>query len=236
MISELVRGIFFNASLLFAISIIYNTFFKFEKNKKYNNVVIGTVIGFIGILVMLNTVKVTSGIIFDTRSILVSITAMFFGLVTTVISASIIIAYRVIIGGDGVAMGVMVTLLSAGIGLLWHYFRIDYIFKKKNYVWIEFYVFGLIVHIGMLLCTFVLPRDYTVVILKQIFAPVIFVYPIGSLLLCMVIFTGYKNIETKLALEDSEKRYKELYFEHQNKQVFLMSLINSIPDLMFIKI
>lgn len=135
-------------------------------------------------------------------------------------------------------MGVAVTLLSAVIGLLWHSFRIDNIMNnlnKKIHVWLEFYMLGLIVHIGMLLCTLALPREYIVVILRQIFAPVLLLYPIGFLFLCMVIFTGFKNRQTNLALEDSKKRYKELYYEHQNKRVLLLSLINSIPDLIFYK-
>lgn len=219
--NELLRGLVYNASLLLSISIIYNTFLKFEKNKKYNNVIIGLIVGIFGILVMINTVNITSGIFFDTRSILVSVTALFFGFVPTVISSTIIIAYRAFIGGDGAVMGVAATMLSSVIGLLWHYFRINHIFEKKNSVWLEFYIFGLIVHMGMLLCTLALPREYIVIILRQIFVPVILIYPIGSLFLCMVIFTGFKNLQTKLALEDSK--------------VFLMSLINSIPDLIFYK-
>jgi PAS domain S-box-containing protein len=38
-----------------------------------------------------------------------------------------------------------------------------------------------------------------------------------------------------LELKESESKYKELYYEHQNKQTLLKALINSVPDLIFYK-
>ncbi|WHH57781.1 diguanylate cyclase [Petroclostridium sp. X23] len=38
-----------------------------------------------------------------------------------------------------------------------------------------------------------------------------------------------------MELKESESKYKELYYEHQNKQTLLKALINSVPDLIFYK-
>jgi diguanylate cyclase (GGDEF)-like protein/PAS domain S-box-containing protein len=42
-------------------------------------------------------------------------------------------------------------------------------------------------------------------------------------------------IRAKEYLEQSKKRYKDLYLEYQGKQMLLKSLLNSIPDLIFYK-
>lgn len=122
-----------NASLLLSISIISSMFFiKYKKNTIRFDILQGTLIGMVGILLMINTVSFTPGIIFDTRSILVSVFAMFFGTVSTVVYVTIICVYRIIIGGDGAVTGVIVTIMTALIGVLWKNFRHMKIIKFKN--------------------------------------------------------------------------------------------------------
>jgi hypothetical protein len=72
---------------------------------------------------MLTPVKLIPGVFFDTRTILVSVAAMFLGFIPTIITMAIICTCRIILGGSGVLMGVLTTLSSGAIGLLWHKFR-----------------------------------------------------------------------------------------------------------------
>jgi len=89
--SVLMRDMILNASLLLTISIIYNSLFiKQLKKKKLYDALMGVVIGIVGILLMTNAVDVSSGIIFDTRSILISTTGMFFGFIPTLTAVLII--------------------------------------------------------------------------------------------------------------------------------------------------
>lgn len=209
---EFLRGLIFNASLLFAISIVYNTFFSIERQKnRIFSIFIGIILGVVGIILIMNTVVLGSGLIFDTRSILVSVVGLFFGVIPTVIASSIIIIYRVSLGGHGVLMGSLVTLITSMIGLLWNRFRLNEILKKQKYIWLEFYIFGLLTHLGMLLCVFVLPKFLILDTLKQISGPVILIYPIGSLLLCTVIYTGLKHNQIRLALIESEEYFRTLF-------------------------
>lgn len=233
---EIISGLVYNASLLLSISIVYNLLFlKYEKDSIWKNIITGVIIGFLSILLMEIPVRIVPGIIFDTRSILVSVTAMFFGFIPVSVAAAIIITRRIIIGGNGVLMGVLVTILTSGVGLIWNKMRLDHTLSKKSRVFVEFYIVGFIAHVVMLICVLALPHDLTLKVFKQIAVPVLLIYPVVSLMLSIILFNEFKNNQTRLELEKSEAKYKELYYEHQNKQKLLKTLINSVPDLIFYK-
>jgi len=218
------------------LSIIYNTLFiQYANHAMWKYVLIGIVIGIIGISLMLTPVKLIPGVFFDTRSILICVAAMFFGFVPTIFAVIIICIARIILGGDGTLMGVLVTISASIIGLLWHEFRLKYVGEKQRHVYIEFYVVGVLVHIAMLLCMLALPQNKIMIIFKQMWFPVLLIYPIVSFLLSVVLYNGFKNHQTRLALIDRENKYKVLYHENQNKQTLLKTLIDSIPDLIFYK-
>ena len=120
MSTQLLKDLVTNTSLLLAISIVYNLFFiHFDRQKKWLDGIIGIFVGGMGMLLMLNTVSFSNGIIFDTRSILISVTGLFLGYLTTIIATVIISAYRISLGGAGALTGVLVTVTSAVIGLIW---------------------------------------------------------------------------------------------------------------------
>ncbi len=219
---ELLRGLVYNAALLLSISIIYNVFFlKYDMKSRWKSILVGISLGLLGILLIKNTVRLESGIIFDARSILVGVSAMYFGFLPTLIAAVIISLYRIIIGGDGALMGVLVTVLSAAIGLLWNRYRLNTILAKKKNILIEFYIVGFVIHVVMLACTMALPADEKFSVLSQIAAPVLLIFPIGFLLLCIVLYNGFKDIQTRVELKEGK--------------ALLESLINAIPDLIFYK-
>src|SRR5665647_694264 len=214
MSGELTSNLIVNVSLLLILSVLYNTLLAkaFLQTKAYN-IATGVIIGSLGILLMMNTVNFSSGVIFDTRSILISVSGLFFGYIPTIIAAVIISAYRILIGGAGVFTGVTATVVTTGIGLIWHQFRINKILSKTKNPWSEFYLFGLITHIGMLLCMLTLPKYMISDVLKAMTMPILLLYPIGSLFLCMLIYFGINNSQTKLDLEESELRFRTLVEE-----------------------
>lgn len=214
MSGELTRSLIVNVSLLLVLSVLYNTLLAkaFSHTKSYK-MITGAIMGFLGILLMINTVSLSEGVIFDTRSILISVSGLFFGYIPTIIAAVIISGYRIFIGGVGAFTGVTVTVVAACIGLIWRHFRIDKILMKTKKPWIEFYLFGLITHIGMLLCMFTFPKYMILGILQAMTMPVLLLYPIASLFLCMLIYFGIKNVQTKSDLEESELRFRTLVDE-----------------------
>ncbi len=236
MSSQLIKDLLFNTALLLSISIVYNLFLiHLDSRKKWLEAVLGLFLGGVGILLMINTVSFANGIIFDTRSILISVTGLFLGYLPTVIAALLVSLYRLYLGGGRALTGVLVTATSAAIGLLWHRYRLPKIVKKSAQVWPELYLFGLLVHLVMLADMLTLPNAQGPAVLQAIILPVLIIYPLGSLLLCLVMLQGLRNREAEKDLRESRENYKNLYYEFQKRESLLRSLLDSIPDLVFYK-
>ena len=208
----LIRDLIINASLLITLSVLADVFVrKFMKASLIRQILLGGLVGAIGILLLVNSVNVSQGVIFDTRSILISICGMFFGFLPTAIAVLIICIYRIFIGGSGMLAGVIVTLLTAGIGVLWNHFRFRHADLRRKSIFIEFYLVGLVVHLGMLLCMFLLPADIRSRILGQITVPVLVIYPVFSTLLSMILLSRFKEIQLAENFEKSEMLFRRMF-------------------------
>jgi PAS domain S-box-containing protein len=204
MFNEFISGLTLNAALLLIICVIFITLYvQYWKRKSIYSYIFGIIIGLVGIALMLNAVELSPGVVFDTRSILISISGMFFGFIPTVIGTAIICAYRIFMGGPGIYMGTLVSVTSAAVGLLWKRQRWDKIAGHKSN-WQEFYLFGLITHLAMLGCVLALPSQMMISAFEAISLPVMTVYPIMSMILCMVIYDTLARIHMKEELEESE--------------------------------
>jgi len=206
---NMIKELIFNASLLLALSIVYEVSYLLPKKWKMRTAIFnGCLIGFIGVAIMTVPFQLSTGIVFDTRSILISVTALTFGTVPVVIAAFITIIYRISMGGVGVSMGVAVILSSAAVGLLWRHL----VFKRKyKYRFLNIYIFGIIVHIVMLSCTIFMPSPTGFEVLKQISLPVMLIYPIGTVLLSMLLLNQKARNEAAKQILEAEGRYRSLF-------------------------
>jgi hypothetical protein len=166
-----------NTAMLISVGIVFNVFYQKRATQRIGMKVFGgLILGLTGIVLMATSITLDSGVIFDTRSILVSIAGMFYGILPTSIAVLIILIYRAIIGGSGMVMGMAVTLIAATIGVLWGLIRKE----KKKKSWLEYYAFGVITHIAMLFCVVFLPQAIVLETLKTIVLPVSTIYPLGT--------------------------------------------------------
>ncbi len=204
MVKEFVNSLTLNAALLLLITVFFNTLYiRYWKKKRIHNNILGFLIGLVGTALLYYTSALSPGVLFDTRTILVSMSGMFFGFIPTIIGTIIICAFRLYIGGPGVWMGILSTLFAAASGILWKKFRWGKIYEKK-YNWVEFYLFGLVTHIAMMACVFVLPSHMIIPVFQVISLPVIILYPIGTMVLCMVMYDTLLRSRMKEELEESE--------------------------------
>jgi LytS/YehU family sensor histidine kinase len=209
---SLIIGLVQNTAILLAFSMFYDySWVKVGESKSaLKKIFTGIVIGFMGIVLMTTPWKLVPGIIFDTRSILLSFAGLFFGFIPTLVAVTITGIYRLLSGGDGVWMGLAVIILSGGIGLLWNKLRI--FLKFKNHV-AEFLLLGYAVHIVMLACAFFLPNDQILKTIKTIFIPLVTIYPAGTALLGILMMKQNINWHNKISLNrfrESELRSSEM--------------------------
>lgn len=201
-----------NTSILLAFAMLYeNIWIKDEKNKSLlTKIIIGFVLSGIGIVIMYTTWNWVPGIVFDTRSVMISISGLFFGFIPTVILMAVTTIARLIIGGGGQWMGIAVIISSGTIGLLWGYLRPRW--KEKNYKW-ELLGLGLTVHIAMAVCTLLLPPDKIRITLETILFPLFLIYTPATVLLGILMINQYKNSENRNAqkrLIEAENRFIQI--------------------------
>ena len=206
--NSLVLQLIYNASLLLASGIVYEISYLLpQKFKRISPALNGLLLGIIGIMVIAYPAVLADGIIFDTRSILLSVAALAYGAVPATIAAVVTILYRVLaVGGAGMPSGVSVIAASVIIGLLWRQMM-----KKRpiRYRWLSLYLLGICVHVAMLLCMFLMPDPMFVH--SQITLPVIIIYPIVTVLLGLVLLRQKERNDERLRLIEAEGYYKSLF-------------------------
>lgn len=202
------KDLFTNMAMLLSASILSNYIYALSmKNPRFKELLIGLTNGMIGILLLVNTVRLNSWIVFDTRSILISLTALFFGPVPAFVAAPIIIAYRIFMGGAGAVPGVLVTISTMFVGLMWRRRRR----ASGGYGASELYLLGLVASIVMLLCMFSLPLDRALEVLRSIALPVLVLFPLGTVLMGLVIGTRLRQIEAENAIRAQEAQLRIMY-------------------------
>lgn len=221
--SDVFKGIILNLSLLLVLTFVYSIFPLIRREKDpIRRSILGMIIGLLGIGIMLSPVQLIPGVVFDTRSILISIAGLFFGGVPTIIAAVMMATFRLTQGGGGAIPGVMVITLSSALGLLAHRYRFDKLTETKKRRVLELYGFGLVVHLGMLLCMLALPNHLAAVVLPRISLPVMVIYPIGTVLLGLIFFY---QVDQSLMGEKMK-----LYIKHAPMGIFVVNRLGQYMD------
>ncbi len=198
-----------NAALLLAISLLFDL-----APLRWRSYTIGwwqapfgLLLGGIGILLMLTPWVFTPGIIFDTRSVLLGITGLFFGLVPASIAMLICALFRLYQGGAAAWVGIMVILVSGSTGVAWRYLRKRPLEELTNR---ELYLFGMVIHLAMLVIMLTLPRETAFEVLSAIGVPVLVIYPLGTLLLGALMINRLKRERINQDLQLRESRLRSM--------------------------
>ncbi len=212
-------GLINNTALLLSICLVYDVLFLSPKAQggPWKKVLSGVLLGVICVAVMFSHFAWHSGVIFDTRSILLGVSGLFFGPLPTAIAMAIAAAYRFYLGGGGVLMGVSVILASGLAGILWNR-------RCRSLADIslsELYLFGLALHVVMITLMFLLPGHLAADTMMRIGPAVLLVYPVGTVLLGKMMSFRHRRVRTEESLRESEDRYRTL-FEMESDATFII--------------
>ena len=166
---------------------------------------IGVIIGLIGSVTMFNAWEYQPGIVFDTRSVVLSIAGLFFGAVPALVAATMTSATRIYIGGGGMITGIVVIFACAAVGVAWRVWRAR---RLADISLGECYAFGVVVHVVMLLAMFTLPLEVALAVLGNISVPVLTVYPIAVALIAALLRNRLRGERDHEALETNEERLR----------------------------
>src|SRR5450756_688598 len=168
----------------------------------------GIAIGTIGIFVMLMPWTFATGIIFDTRSVLLAVSGLFFGTIPTVIAILMTSSYRMALGGSGMWTGVLLIVASGAIGLAWRRAQ------KHQLASLSFwtlYSLGLVVHVVMLALMFTLPLRTAIQVLGSITFPVLVIYPIATAAYGTLMVERLRREQGVTAIRESESKFRALF-------------------------
>jgi len=202
-------GLVQNAALLLAVAFIFDVVASrwHTGQSPFRQALVGLALGAIGITVMLTPWTFGSGIVFDTRSVLIGISGLFFGLVSTAIAMVMTVAFRFYQGGTGVWTGIAVILTSGAIGIAWRYFRRR---SQTEISWRELYLFGIVIHLSMLGLMLTLPWETALRVLSSIALPVILIYPLGTAMLGVLMVNRLRRERAEEVLKVRERSYRSL--------------------------
>ena len=197
----------YNLSILVALSVLsgfINT--RLSKLSFKGQAMQGFLFGATAIIGMLYPFVLTEGIIFDGRSIVISLCAFFFGPLSGLISAIMAIIFRSYLGGSGAMMGILVILSSFIVGYLFYNYR------KKNpdikLTAVSFYLFGLIVHALMMVFVLTLPSKNISQAFHTVTITIIGVYPLVTILIGKILLDQEQNITIINTLKEREKLFR----------------------------
>ncbi|HEY5717695.1 MAG TPA: EAL domain-containing protein, partial [Motiliproteus sp.] len=219
-------GLLNNAALLLALGVIYDALGLHQiSNRRQRQVLSGLLVGLLGIAVMHTPWEMYPGVFFDTRWVLISLCALFFGKTPTLIAVIMTVAMRQYQGGAGALVGSLVIVIPALIGLAWREGS-----KRWNQPldWKRLYLFGVVIQLSVLSCMFLMPENMRYKILNAIAFPVLVIFPVGTMLLGQVLRRQRERRKAERELTLSRQQLNR-------ERGLLRGLMNALPDLISFK-
>ena len=206
--SSIFSALLHNAALLLMLVVLFDLLARGQcsTQKPACKILTGVILGIMGLGIMTMPFELAPGIVFDTRSVLLCVSGVFFGAIPTGIAVLITATYRWMQGGAATT-GIMVIFASGAIGVAWQHRR-----KRglERIGWGSLYRLGIVVHAIMLLLMLTLPWQTALKVLANISLPVMLIYPLVTAALGMLLLNRIERQKSVSALRDSEERYRRL--------------------------
>ncbi len=169
----------------------------------------GILFGLVAMASMIVPVWTLEGIIFDGRSVVLSLSAFFWGPLAGLIAGAIAAAYRLWLGGGGAPVGVAVIASSVILGCIAS--RLVSRPGSARTLFLPLLALGLTVHILALAWFMLLPLDFVDVILGEVALPYVLIFTAATVALGLMLREFEKIGEVDLIIGESEDRFRRLF-------------------------
>jgi PAS domain S-box-containing protein len=169
----------------------------------------GIFFGGITIVGMILPSQYAPGVIYDGRSIVMTLAGLFGGGTSALVAVLVSGAFRIYLGGNGIWAGLATIISCAGVGYV---FRLQ-ANKRPDQITIPGLLgIGLITHVVMLACQLlVIPWPTGLTIISRIWLPVMTIFPFATVLMAILLRTEDRRLEVEYQLSESESRYRSLF-------------------------
>lgn len=216
---DLVSDLTNNATLLLSLAILHQLLIGNSRIElKMVQVLAGFLFGMTAVIGMYLPIHLMPGIIFDGRSVVLSVGALFGGPLVAFVSAIVAVAYRIWLGGAGAFVGVMVILTASTIGTTGHHYLKQQRWRLTPKSMIAF---GFVVHIVGFAWMLLLPDEIRSQVFKSISIPFLVILPFATYIFSSVILLVENKVNSEKDLRESEENYR--------------LLVESLPQMIFTK-
>lgn len=220
-----------NASLIFSLFGCFSIIIQcWHKKTVKSQFLLGLVFAIIAIVSMSFPLQFKEGLIFDGRSISLTMAGLFGGPIAAVVAATLGVSYRLSLGGIGALAGAGTMLTSVLAGLLFYRFREQ---KKIELNVGTLAVHSLIVHAVVLLWMLALPNNLKWEVLKTISLPFLSILPAGSVFVGLMLYRQEKLMRTTIALKEKEERFNNI-LESMSDGIAILKPINGVKDFLIL--
>lgn len=203
----LVIELIYKISLLVALTVISGLVNKkFNKNTLSGKITQGILFSVFVILAISDPFIYQDGIIFDGRSIIISISTFFYGPITGLIVTLSAIITRYLIGGSGAFIGMLVATSALLIGYVFYY-KITRINKEKTLI--DLFNIGFATHIVMFILIGLIPSLVFIEYFKTFATTILIVYPLATVLTGAILKINEDNNYLIEELNKGEYRFKQ---------------------------
>ncbi len=204
----IIVDLIYNLALLIALSIVSGFIDgRWNRTTRMGKFLQGFLFGGAAVIGMLRPFVIEAGLIFDGRSVLISLCGLYFGFWPALISCVMTLAVRICQAGSGVYMGILVILSSGTIGVLFHLRRRD----SAEMTAVNLFLFGILVHIAMLVMTLALPSAIIWSTFQRIALPVMLTYPLATILIGRILSDQETKSSYVESLQQSEQRFRAIF-------------------------
>ena len=195
-----------NIALLVALSVAYGLVLRsFERRSAIFQVLAGLLFGGVGIIGMMTPLRFAPGVIYDGRSIVLTVAGLFGGPLVAAAAAAMCSAYRLWLGGAGAWVGIAVIVEAAVLGSALHLLR------QRDRRWERGWaLLGLafLVHAIMLALQLLIPGGVGRDVIRQLGWAILIFYPLATFVVCQVFLERERHLAAEQALRASETRYR----------------------------
>lgn len=215
----------FNLGILVSISIISGFIGQRGNKNWYSELLQGLLFGSAAVIGMLHPLVVAPGLIFDGRSVMISLAGLFFGPIAATIAGIMALVGRLQQGGEGAILGVLIIILSAFLGAFL-YTRNKKTDRKVTLS--QLMSMGVIVHVTMILLMFILLGDMGISTVKLLGLPIIIAYPLATVFIGWIISESHERRRIAEALRESQKN---LIFTNKQLNLSMADLVAAEEEL-----
>lgn len=194
-------------ALLLALSLIQGFIVRRWPHEFLGRILSGLLFGGICVIGMETPIQVAPGVIFDARSVVLSMSGLFGGPVVGITAGIVAGGYRAWLGGGGAPVGVSVVVSCVLFGLaFWHARRRGWF--PVNVV--TLLAFGLLIQLAQVYLFTFLPEAVVSRVMENVALPMVLTFTPATALLGILLQSVERQVEIGRSLAESEARFRDI--------------------------